>query len=330
MKNKEEELLSFCSKLEFGTLNLSREEDAFRCDLDREMISLCKSLPKSAHTKAFIFLINFLQAPLNSEFNFVKYFYTPSWSILYWLIRSCEKNTTIDKECVKDAKTSHTMAMFLHALDDHLADGQLPVTHLALLVRSQSWMLMDHANKRLANGVDNGNNIVCELINEYYSSIGISDEMHTLDEYCANFRKQMATWLIVPILLAKLLGANDEYSHSIQSVYYSFGISWRLLDDLQDIEKDMMKGVHSSIYVCLDEKIKDLWDKNSGIESQPDLECIQMILYNIRENNIVETIKERACAEIESAAFIADSFEIKGFADELRCLIEPLRNAYYN
>ncbi len=262
MDNKITDLLSFCSRVDFGTVNLSREEEAFRGELNREMLLLCEYLPKSMRTEAALFLLRYLQASFSDGLNFVNYFYPPAWSILFWLHRSCPDNRKLDPKYVKDAKIGHTMAMFLHAFDDHLTDGQLPVTNLALLMRSQSWIIMNQAYKRLAKGVKKGAAIVRDFIEDYYSSISKSDETESLDSYCKFFKKQMGTCLIVPILLARRICADEEFSRSIQSAYYSFGIAWRLLDDLQDIEKDMMKGAHSSIYVCLNQDLRSLWDKN--------------------------------------------------------------------
>lgn len=325
MKVRIADLLSFCSRLDFGTVNFSREEEAFRGELNREMLSLCEYLPESMRTEAALFLIKYLQASFSDGLNFVNYFYAPAWSILFWLHRSCSDNKKLDPKYMKDAKTAHTMAMFLHAFDDHLTDGQLPITHLALLMRSQSWMIMNQAYKRLAKGVEEGAAIVRGFINDYYSSIATSDETESLDCYCALFRKQMATCLIVPILLARRICADEEFSRSIQAAYSSFGIAWRLLDDLQDIEKDMMKGIHSSIYVCLNEDLRGCWDKDTEEKKDQNNGYVQTILSYVLEKNVIDTIKERAYSELESAASIADSCSMPGFASELRCLLKPLR-----
>ena len=318
------DMLSFCSHVDFGIVNLSQEEERFRGELNREMLSLCHYLPQSMRTKAALFLMKYFQASLTSGVNFVNYFYAPAWSILYWLLRSCQDNKKLDSEYIQNAKTSHTMAMFLHAFDDHLIDGQLPITHLSLLMRSQSWMIMTQAYKGLATGVDKGAAIVCGFIDDYYSSIGKSDEFESLDSYCALFRKQMATWLITPILLAKMISPNKEFSRSIQAAYSSFGIAWRLLDDLQDIEKDMMNGVHSSIYVCLNEDLKDRWDKVKEKIDQ-DYDNVKTILSYVLEKGVIDGIKQRVCCELESAASIADSCSMKGLASEFRCLLQPLK-----
>ena len=325
MENRIVGLLSFCSQVDFGTVDLSEEEKEFRGELNQEMLSLCTYLPKSTRTKAALFLVEYLQGSFNSSLNFVNYFYAPAWSILFWLNRSCPNNRKLDPKYMKDAKTGHTMAMFLHAFDDHLTDGQLTVTHLALLMRSQSWMIMSQTYERLAKGVENGAAIVRGFIDDYYSSISKSDETQSLDCYCALFKKQMATCLVVPILMARKICRDEEFSRSIQSAYSSFGIAWRLLDDLQDIEKDMFKGVHSSIYVCLNEDLRGLWDKNTEEKEDQNNDYLQIILSYVLEKKVIDYIMERAINELESAASIADSCNMPGLAGEFRCLMKPLR-----
>ncbi len=325
MEGRIADLLSFCSQIDFGTVNLSREEEEFRGELNREMLTFCQYLPKSIRTEAALFLVEYLHTSLIGCVNFVNYFYAPAWSILFWLHRFCPDNRKLNLK-MKDAKTGHAMAMFLHALDDHLTDGQLPVTHLALLIRSQSWMVMNQAFERLARGVEKGAAIVCDLIDDYYSSIGKSDASESLDSYCKFFRKQMATWLIVPILLVRRISTNEEFSRSIQSAYYSFGIAWRLLDDLQDIEKDMMKGIHSSLYTCLPGEIRKGWDRVKEEKADGNGGCAGRVLNYVLASGIIDRIKQKICSELESAASRADSCDMTGFADELRCLLTPLKN----
>ena len=325
MEGRIADLLSFCSRIDFGAVKLSREEEEFRGDLNREMLSLCQCLPRSLRTEAVLFLMKCLQASSIGFANFVDYFYTPAWSILFWLDRSCRDNRKMDPKNVKDAKTGHSMAMFLHAFDDHLTDGQLPVTHLALLIRSQCWMIMNQVFKRLAKAVDQGTEIVSDLIDDYYSSIGTSDEADSLDSYCTFFRKQMATSLIAPVLMAKRIHPTGEFSRSVQAVYSSFGIAWRLLDDLQDIEKDMMKGIHSSLYVCLPAEIRKRWDRIRE-ENTDTNGPVEDVLNFVLTDGIIETIRHRICFELESAVSNAESCDMTGFADELRSLLKPIQD----
>ena len=326
MESRIADLLSFCSRIDFGTVNLSAEEEAFRGELNREMLSLCEYLPKSMRTQAALFLVKYLRASFNGDLNFVDYFYVPAWSILFWLDRSWPKKRKLDPEYMKHAKTGHTMAMFLHAFDDHLTDRQLPVTHLALLIRSQAWTMMTRAFKELAKGVEEGAAIVSDFIDDYYSSIGTSNETDSLDSYCKLFRKQMATCLIVPVLMARRMYAKEEYARPVQAVYSSFGIAWRLLDDLQDIERDMMKGTHSSLYTCLPEKIRKGWDRVKEEKANRNGGSAGQVLNYVLASGIIDTIRQRICRVLGSAASRADSCSMTGFADELRCLLRPLKD----
>lgn len=326
MSKRITDLLSFCSRVDFGIVPLSREEESFRVELNREMLLFCEYLPKSMQTKSVLFFMKYLHASFDDNLNFVKYFYTPAWSILFWLHRSCPDNKKLGSKHMTNAKTGHIMAMFLHAFDDHLTDGQLSVTHMALLMRSQSWMIMNRAFERLAKGVERGPAIVRNYIDDYYSSIGTSEEMESLDSYCAFFTKQMATWLIVPVLMAKRIYSNKEFVRSVQSVYSSFGIAWRLLDDLQDIENDMMKGIHSSIYTCLPDEIRKAWDRVKKEKADGNGGGAGLVLNYVLASGIIDIIRERICSELESAASRADSCFMTGFADELRCLLRPLSN----
>jgi hypothetical protein len=319
-------MLSSCSLLDFGAVDLSREEEIFRGELNREILSFCEYLPQSMRTKAVLFLMKYFHVSFSDGLNFVNYFYAPAWSILFWLHRSCPDNRKLGPKYLKDAKTGHTMAMFLHAFDDHLTDEQLPVSHLALLMRSQSWMIMSQALERLARGVEEGTAIVADFIDDYYSSIGTSDETESLDSYCDFFRKQMATWLIVPVLMAKRIDVNEEFVRSAQMVYSSFGIAWRLLDDLQDIEKDLIKGTHSSLYTCLPNDIRKKWDRVKDEKVNQNGGPAGKVLNYILINGVIDQIRQRICSELESAACRADTCDLAGFADELRCLSKPLRN----
>ncbi|MDX1739415.1 MAG: hypothetical protein R3261_14345, partial [Alphaproteobacteria bacterium] len=209
-------------------------------------------------------------------------------------------------------------------LDDHLKDKQIPVTHLALLLRSQAWMLMKDAIRSLAGGFDGDRKMVENFVDDYYASIRNTGGASSLKDYCTLFRKQMATWLIVPFILTKKMTLHEEFSNAVQAAYGSFGIAWRLLDDIQDMEIDMNNGVHSAIYVCLDEDIKGLWDKNFHEDRPKNSRERDIILQHIIENHIIDTVKEWLCRELASAASVFDEWNLNGLADEFRCMLKPL------
>lgn len=320
-------LLLSCSKIDFGAVNLSDAQKKFCSELHNEVISLCNDLPESTHRDALRFFKNYFPATFGQEFSFFMNYYVPSWSIIYWLIRSVSKGKGLEQEDMQNGKKAHAMALFLHPLDDHLNDGQLPATHLTVLLRSHAWMIMNAALNRLGHGVDGGEEIVRGFMNDYYSSIRGSRDILSLEGYCDHFRKQMATWLIVPVLMAKKMNTNEEFANAIETAYGSFGIAWRLLDDIKDIETDMIKGNKSSIYICLPEDIKSYWEKKSGEELDQKNGYLEVIWDYILENSVIERIRETICSELGSAASIADDCNMTNWADECRSLSRPLRNS---
>jgi geranylgeranyl pyrophosphate synthase len=187
-------------------------------------------------------------------------------------------------------------------------------------------MIMNKAFKGLSDGVEGAEQLVQGFIDDYYSSIRDTKIILSLDSYCDRFRKQMAIWFIVPVLLSKKIASDEKFTDAIQRAYGSFGIAWRLIDDIKDIKADMKKGAHSCIYFCLSEDIKDLWDKQSKEKIDKTNEGLKVIWDYVQENSVIDVIKERICDELESAAFTAQSYNMKGLADEFRCLLSPLKN----
>ncbi len=326
MEDKIENLLSSCSEIDFGTVNLSDGEKKFCSEWNNDIISLCKSLPESTQTDALLFFMRYSGLSFGEEINFFRTYYVPTWSIIYWLLKSRPDDKVLGQDDIRNAKAGHSMAMFLHALDDHLNDSEMPVTHLALLLRSQSWQTMNNAFNSLSDGVDGGAKIVRGFIDEYYSSICNSEEIESLDCYCDLFRKQMATGMIVPVLMTKKITADREFTNAIETAYGSFGIAWRLLDDIKDIKTDMLKGIHTSIYICLSEDIKNWWDQDLGEKADENSGYGKVILKYILENTVIDKIKERICRELELAESIAHDYGITGLANEFRCMLKPLKN----
>ncbi len=327
MEDKIKEFLSRCSAMHFGAVRLSEKQNKFYRQFNDENISLCDSLPKCVQEEALRFLKEYSGIKRDEDSDFFKNYHAPSWSVIYWLTHSDHhKSDNLTKEDIHDAVAAHAMAMNLHSLDDHLNDGQISVNHLTLLLRSQSWMIMNAALNRLAAGVDGGNKIVQRFLNDYYASICNPQEPESLDGYCDRFRKQMATWVIVPVLISKKIGHDENLTDALQKAYESFGIAWRLLDDLQDIEKDMERSEHSAIYIGLTDETKTWWDEIPLEKSGNRKRYTERILDHILSDRIVELVKKKAVSELESAASIADSVKLTGLADEFRSLVKPLKN----
>jgi hypothetical protein len=212
------------------------------------------------------------------------------------------------------------MALFLHPLDDHLNDGQLPASHLHLLLRSQAWLRMQTALREMTAGEAGAIGIVRDFIDSYYASIAQPPAAATLDGYCAHFQRQMATWMIVPALMGRKAGLAPGLAKAVQSAYASFGTAWRLLDDWQDIPLDMESRSHSSVYFLLPEDARRCWDRAPGDPSQGPRRLWQAI----HEARVVVRLQRRISTELQSAAGSLEAAGLPGMAEELRCLAAPV------
>lgn len=320
--------LPHCKTADFGKCKLSKMEKTFYRRFSYEMVSLCRSLPKSVQTEATLFLMRYSGLNLGDELDFFANYYPPIWSMLYWLGHDRALPTEqLKDEDVTNAVSAQSMAMFLHCLDDHLTDRQVVASHLALLLRSEAWATMGRAWCDLAEGVPAGERTVRRFINEYYSSIHDSKGTGSLDSYCRLFRKQMATLMIAPTLLSMRMTGISDLRRDIEIAYGSFGIAWRLLDDIRDIAEDMDNGAHSAIYVCLPKELRTHWNGDTTGSRAAVKDSTGAILDYVLEHCLVDKIKARICAELETAASIVETHGMTRLAREFRCLAHPLRNS---
>ena len=324
MEKKSEDFLLSCSKIDFGPVDLSAGEKKFYKGFNHEIISLCDSLPESTQLDALLFFIKCSGLSIDQELYFFKNFYVPSWSIIYWLTRHSPDCEPLSPQDTRNALTAHAMAMRLHSMDDHMNDGETPVNHLTLLLRSQSWLRMMTALKDLACGLEDGENIINRFMDDYYAGITDQAPSRTLEGYCQRFLRQMATWMIVPVLLTKKRALPGEATDAVKRLYGSFGIAWRLLDDIMDIESDMKKGAPSAIYVCLPDNKRKLWERAAG----PGKKGLnEGVLRHIMEKGLVNKIKQRIIEELESAAFVSNRVRMRGLAREFRSLLKPFKES---
>lgn len=321
--NLSENIKAVTPSVRFGHVTLTAAVAAFRHELNVEMMRLFRSLPESTHTDAMVFFMQHFRTPFFPEFDYFQNYHAPAWSIIHWLDQMRPEQGFLSPEDRRHARTAHAMALFLHPLDDHLNDGQLPATHLHLLLRSQAWRRMNAALERLAVGVTGGPAIFQGFLDDYYASIGSPPAIATLDGYCAHFRRQMATWMCVPILMAVKIVPEDGFREALQTAYGNFGVAWRLLDDLQDLETDLVSGSRSAVYFGLPAEIRQLWDQNPSSENRARY---GNILDVVHRGGVFETIKARIGRGLTSAASKLDAIRLAGLADELRCLAEPFAN----
>lgn len=323
------EFLLHCKRVDFGRAALSRMERTFYQRFNQEILALCRSLPKSAQTDSILFLMRYAGIGPGNNLDFFANYYPPIWSILYWL--SHEKSLPTERLNPRDvasAVTAQSMAMFLHSLDDHLTDGQVSVSPLTLLLRSQAWETMNSAFYSLAEETPKGELTIQRFIDDYYASNQNSTGLASLDKYCDLFRKQMAIVTVAPVILCMKLTGDPQFSKHVETGFGSFGIAWRLLDDIQDIDRDIETRAESSVYLCLPEILKSEWKSVSSETRDDSTPVITRILSHVLEDGIVDGIKARICAELQAASSAATECNMAGLAEEFRCLAHPLNNSH--
>jgi hypothetical protein len=324
MEKNTEKLLLFCSQLAFGEVPISEEEKTFGQMLSDEILYLCKSLPDSTRTDAVLFFLEHYNVSFSEPINFLKYYYTPAWSVLYWINKSAPPEKKIGSGDLKNLITVHAMAMLLHVLDDHLTDAQIPVNHLSLLIRSQAWRLMLSAGETLYQQVEQGKQIFRTYLNDYYSGIRSQIVIKSLDQYCDLFKKQMGISLTAPVLLTKLVSDDHLLLDTVISAYTSFGVAWRLLDDIQDIKNDIIESIPSAVYFCLPDE-----DRKRVRENKKQKRGHQIFFESILRNDILNIILNNICDELHTAATITEKHVNPGLAHEFQALVEPLIHKRY-
>ena len=302
-------------------------QGAFYQRFSNEIVSLCRSLPRSGQTDAMLFLLRYSGVNLGEELDFFANYYPPAWSVIYWLSQDRNLHSErLTEGDVTNAVKAQSMAMLLHSLDDHLTDGQIPASLLSLLLRSEAWMIMSRSVCNLTKGIPTGKRTVRDFINDYYSSLRDSKEAESLDSYCDLFRRQMAIGMIAPVLLSMKMSGISDFAGDIEIAYGSFGIAWRLLDDIKDIADDMATGAHSAVYLCLPQEARNQW-KSCGSSSRALAKAAtKSILTHVLEYGVIDYIKERICAELETAASTVAAHNMTDLEREFRYLAHPLRD----
>jgi len=268
--------------------------------------------------QGILYVMSYAGIAIGDKLDLFRNYFAPAWSVIYWITKSELSKRKLTAQEYEQALCSHAMAMFLHSLDDHLNDGEMPASHLALLLRSQAWRLMNESIYSYIEGVPNGEKTADQFIDRYYSGISSNEEPDTLQKYCHLFRKQMATWTSVPVLTSMKLHGDKNFVKDIQTSYESFGIAWRLLDDVNDIESDIIKSVHSAVYLLLPEEGKKIWDLP---EENKDINKLCSIIIECR---IVESIVESIIQELMLSAGTVENHRMHELAEEFRTLSYPL------
>jgi hypothetical protein len=319
----------FADNTAFGTITPSGNEENLYDILNIQIVKLCRQLPKHMQNPALLFMMNYSNIKLGDPLDFFSHYYAPTWTMIPHIIESKHAKIRLsDAEC-EQALCGQAMALFLHSIDDHLTDAQLQPSHLTLLLRSKAWECL---KKTISEFSESGDiTAVEELINEYYEGICPDREPDTAREYWERFKHEIATWYIMPLLtIKKCTGSVDLFS-GIKNMTGLFGSAWRILDDIQDIEDDMMTGIKSAVYYSLNENTKKLWNALSSGRDQMNIhshkadEMREEVCRECVQNNILENLADTAYSLLAEAENTANEISMKDLAQQYRTLAEPLK-----
>ncbi|MBN1531384.1 MAG: class 1 isoprenoid biosynthesis enzyme [Spirochaetes bacterium] len=296
----------------FGPVAITGARGEFYRLLNDSVLRLIRGLPRTVQSEAMLLYMAYNGLALGDRLDFFRNFYVPSWSMIPWV---AEAGGGLSPETMSLCAEIHAMAMLLHSLDDHLNDGELPASHLTVLIRSEAWRRFAESQEALTTAAKE---MAHSLIDEYYGAVTLRRGPVDLEEYCRLFRSQMATGSIAPLAAAAGTGRDQKFFRDLRRAQEHFGVAWRLLDDLQDTEEDFMKGEITAVYCLLDDAGRVLWLKPSG---EKDVAALTSFLH---EEKLAGTLVRTIIGELERAAALAEGIGLSGLADEYRALAVPL------
>ena len=107
--------------------------------------------------------------------------------------------------------------------------------------------------------------------------------------------------MIAPVLLSTKVSEISDFTKALQTAYGSFGVAWRILDDIRDIAEDIEKGTESSVYLCLPDSERAHWKKNVFRNQGAARDATAAILNRVLEGGILDTLKKENMRRIGSS-----------------------------
>ena len=306
----------------FGKIVLNPELEKLRQFMNLQVPQLCLTMPKHLQSPSILLLQRqYAGYSLINLKNFYDLFLPPVWTVIYWLHHN---GATLTRAELNTAAQGQAMAMLVHMLDDHLADAQLQVGHLILQLRTRAWQVYEDSYRMLARNITGGEKLAEELIDVYFSGVHAPPVSECLEDYMELARKEMATGLVIPMLIASRIGNQIGIRQSLES----FGIAWRLGDDLKDWVMDAKTGQITAIFHKFSKESRILWNSCKGMDDNaPEFGALYK---HINENRVFDELKFRVRAELENASSVACELGLDGLASEYRTLAEPLKQLYEN
>jgi hypothetical protein len=298
------------NKPNFGTIIFDPHKTIFYQKMNSSILDIASLLPPSLKTDCIIFLFNYSRSTMGEEFDFFKFYEKPLWSSVYWLTEK------MDSAYIHNAAASIALSMFLHSLDDHLHDREIPCTHLTLMIRSVAWKLYTDSISALCENND-GLSLYNSRIDSYYSVIGrhIHNDLRTYSD--SFIRETDIITAVLEITGRRFFNGHDHLNKFISS-FQNFAIAYRYLDDWQDYRKDAREGLHTAVYYLLDNTSRNIWNAISLDHSGSSIDNLASI---IESAPFVSVISIAINSLLESASSVTAQIDLVGLSEEYRGLI---------
>jgi hypothetical protein len=309
-----------CATINFGKVALNPAQTQALGQMNRQIVELCRSLPAPLRDSGILAIQqHFTGFQLTNLMNFFTKFYAPSWSLIYWMQQA---HPTLSEAELEQAICAQGIAYFLHMLDDHISDGQIPISHLLLQLRTHAWTTFTGIAQQLAAPLPEGETLIQTTLDRYFSGIHNPPEVAGSDAYADLFRQQLSTTLVIPLLVAHRTGCPIA---PLQSAYEEFGIAWRLLDDLRDCAEDTFAGQKSGIYHLLTPEYQALWAQCQGQDATA--ECWLILQDYLEQSGVLQTLIEQTIDRLDQAQIAALECGLTDYAQEMIALSVPLTEA---
>ncbi|WP_301124926.1 hypothetical protein [Streptomyces cacaoi] len=227
--------------------------------------------------------------------DFVRLFPVPLWSFLHWALP--------DGAPRAHAERAHALALLLHLWDDHLVDGQLPLTFARLHLRGAVWNAFTASARALCAGLGAPEDRVREHGDTYLDAVtAAGDPAGGLAGHCALFERQAAVWTLVP----RVLEETGSAPGGLVAVVRNVAVAWRLTDDVSDLPDDAADRVRSGVWYALGERSRELWTRGRA-DAVPEQEL----------RAAAARLRDRAAVLLREAEDAAGRAELSGLRQEV-------------
>lgn len=287
----------------FGDVGLSPELTGLRQQLNLILASTASELPPPLRRE----VLSIIDGYSGGGGNFFSLFYVPVWSFLHWAPASARLSA--ERDVLSAARTAHALSLFLHLWDDHLCDGQLRLDLLRLQFRTLAWQRFTSFAYHVCELSGAPSRFVDEHVAAYLTSNHSASTVTDLDEYCSRFSSQFAICTLTPRVLGYGL-FGPEGADELYRVVDLFAISWRLLDDIQDVHLDVITDSRTAVWLELSEAERLLWAncRTSSLQSgKLHAETWDELCRTVRKSGVLARLLSRIDGTLDEAGQIAGS-----------------------